>query len=406
MSAGPDAARLALLRRLAVAADTRLLLVVIDGLGGLPTSGGGLTELEAARTPHLDALADAGTLGLLTMVAPGIIPGSGPGHLALLGFDPLEVRAARGVLEALGSGLRLEPGDVAVRGNLCLVDAGGRVVDRRAGRLGDERARQLLERLADAAAPGVAMTVRHVAEHRFVLVLRGEELGAEVADTDPGRVGVEPPAPRALRPTARVTAEALGNVVAHARRRLAGEPDANMIILRGAGHRPQVPTLREAYGLRALAVARYPMYRGVARLVGMDVATLGGPGGEPESVRRGWERHDFAFVHFKGADRAGEDGDPQAKIAAIEAVDAQLEALLDPRPDVVVVTGDHCTPSSIGTHSWHPVPVLLASRRCRPDEQTAFGERQCTLGGLGHFEAKHLLALMLAHGGRLAKFDG
>jgi 2,3-bisphosphoglycerate-independent phosphoglycerate mutase len=403
----PDATRRRLLSRLAVRADTRLLLVVIDGLGGLPAAPDGQTELEAAHTPTLDSLAAAGVTGLLTIAAPGITPGSGPGHLALFGFDPLEVSVSRGVLEALGIDVALNPQDVAIRGNLCRVDSSGRVVDRRAGRIGDQRARELLERLRDLDVEGVEVAIHHVAEHRFVVVLHGAGLGADIQDTDPGRPGLAPRAPAASAPGSQRTAQAVQQLADTAARRLAGEPDANMIVLRGAGRRPQLPSLDEAYRLRAMAVARYPMYRGIARLLGMHVLSAGGgAAGEAELLRGGWDAHDFAFVHFKGADRAGEDGDFDAKMAAIETIDAALAGLLEPRPSVVVVTGDHSTPAQLAAHSWHPVPVVLAADTCRPDEQARFGERHCALGGLGHLEAKHLMAIMLAHGGRLAKFDG
>jgi 2,3-bisphosphoglycerate-independent phosphoglycerate mutase len=398
-----DAARRELIEKLAVPNETKLLLLVADGLGGLAQSADTGTELETAATPNLDDLAARGTVGLMTPVAPAITPGSGPGHLGLFGFDPMEVVVGRGVLEALGIGFALETSDVAARCNFCTVDDQGRITDRRAGRIASEEARDLVEKLAKITIEGVEVVVEHVREHRFVLVLRGEGLEAEVADTDPQRDGAAPLAAEALTEASERTAAVVDEFTQKAREALEGQA-ANMVLVRGISKRPEIRSFRDAYELRSLAVAEYPMYRGLARLVGMDVAEVATTEDQLAAVADSWSDYDFFFVHHKPPDSAGEDKDFDAKVEAIEALDGALPSLLDCAPDVVAVTCDHSTPSSMGSHSWHPVPVLLAADSCRRDGVAAFGESQCRLGGLGLFESKHLLALMLAHAGRLEKF--
>ena len=398
-----DARRRELIAKLAIPNETKLLLVVADGLGGVaPTLGEG-AELEVAATPNLDGLASSGTLGLMTPVARGITPGSGPGHLALLGFDPMEVLVGRGVLEALGIGFDLEPRDVAARCNFCTVDDEGRLTDRRAGRMVSEEAAKLVRRLEDVAIDGVEVLVEHIREHRFLLVLRGEGLGAGVADTDPQQEGLPPLGAEALDDGSRRTAEVIDEFARQARSALQGEA-ANMVLVRGVSKRPEIPSFQDAYQLRSLAVAIYPMYRGLARLVGMDVAEVESKEDQLAAVAESWADYDLFFVHHKPTDSTGEDGRFDAKVEAIEALDGAVPGLLANAPDVVAVTADHSTPSVLGSHSWHPVPVVLAAESCRTDGATAFGESQCRLGGLGQFESKHLLALMLAHADRLEKF--
>lgn len=384
----------------------RILLMVLDGLGGLPREGSGRTELEEARTPNLDALAGRSSLGMLVPVAPGIAPGSGPGHLALFGYDPVRIRIGRGILSALGVGFDLEPGDVAARLNLATLDAGGRVVDRRAGRPSDAEGRRAVEKLAGLlpARPGVRIFLQHEKEHRAVLILRGQGLGAEVEDTDPQATGVPPYPARPCSPDSARTAEILQGISDDARRILADEPAITGILARGIDGFHGIPSLSERFGLRGAAIARYPMYRGVARLVGMDVP--GVPGSDEEALallNRVGPEYDFCFFHYKAPDARGEDGDFDQKVAAIEAADRLLPALLGTSPEVVAVTGDHSTPATFRAHSWHSVPVLLASRWARPTAAT-FGENSCRTGDLGTFEARHLMTLCLAHAGRLSKF--
>ncbi len=395
------------IRHLVKPADTKMVLLVMDGLGGLPRPRDGLTELEAAATPNLDALAERGICGLHLPVAPGITPGSGPAHLALFGYDPIRYDVGRGVLSALGVDFDLRHGDVAARGNFCTIDERGIVTDRRAGRIPTERSSRLCELLDGIElGEGVELFVRPEKEHRFVLVLRGDDLSDEVEDTDPQETGkpVGEAGPRG--PAGERTAALVRRFATEARRLLAGHEPANMVLLRGFAQRPHWPTFGDAYGLKAAAIAAYPMYRGVARLVGMDVLPTGQTIAEEfATLREHWAGHDFFFLHVKPTDSAGEDGDFERRIAVIEQVDALVPRLLELQPDVIVVTGDHSTPALMKYHSWHPVPLLLWSARCRPDGVRAFGEKDCLAGGLGpHLPAVDIMPLALANADRLEKF--
>lgn len=394
-----------LLRDLATTSDSKILLVVLDGLGGIAGADHG-TELEDARTPNLDRLAAEGVTGLLEPVAPGITPGSGPGHLALFGYDPLEHLLGRGALSAAGLGVELRPGDVAARGNLCTIDADGNVSDRRAGRPADEEASRVVERLAsEVRVEGAETLFRHERGHRFLLVLRGEDLDPRVADTDPQHTGVPPLPARPLDPAATRTAELASATIAEARRVLADEPAANGILLRGFDSHRELPAFRDRTGMRGAAIAVYPMYRGIARLLGFEV--LGPPAdlaAETTLLNEHRADADFFFLHHKDADAAGEDGDREAKIAAIERLDAAVPALLAFEPDVIAITGDHATPSQMAAHSWHPVPVLVRGAWCGRDAVERFGERWCLGGGLGRRPARELLPILMANAGRLAKY--
>ena len=388
-------------------ADSKALLLVLDGLGGLPREVGGPTELEAARTPNLDALAARGDLGLQVPVAVGVTPGSGPGHLALFGYDPLVYRIGRGVLEALGVGFDLRPGDVAVRGNLCTVDSAGRIVDRRAGRISTEDAIPIVEAMDGIEVPGGEVLVRPVKEHRFLLVVRPDEPStAEIGDTDPGRTGVEPLGievkAAASEPAARLVRAWLERVPDV----LAGHDRADIGLLRGFAQLPEWPRFPEVFGWRSLAIAAYPMYRGVARLVGMDAVEVpDSPDALAPALEAARDDYDFFFLHVKGTDKAGEDGDFDLKVATIEQVDAVLPQILEAGPDVVLVTGDHSTPAVMRSHSWHPVPLLMAGGpgRGEPDFPS-FGETACRSGSIGLIRGCELMSLLAARAGRLMKF--
>jgi len=385
----------------------RIVLLVLDGVGGLPHPESGLTELEAARTPNLDALARESSLGMLLPVAPGITPGSGPGHLSLFGYDPVENFIGRGALSALGVGFDLIPGDVAVRLNLATLDREGRVKDRRAGRPTDDEGRRIVELLRERVSlDGEAeIFLLHEKEHRAVLVLRGQDLGAEIRDTDPQETGVPPLAPEALDVDSERTARLMTLFLDQAREVLQDEEWVTGLLARGFARFEGFPTLHDRFGLTAAAHARYPMYRGVARLVGMEVP--GVPDDEDplafDSLERHFRDYDFHFLHRKAPDARGEDGDFDAKVAAIEAVDALIPRVVELAPDVLIVTGDHATPAALRAHSWHHVPVLLRSPWARPTGD-AFGEGPCRTGDLGFLEARHLMSLALAHAGRLRKF--
>lgn len=395
--------RLSLLADLALETPSRIVFLVMDGLGGAPGPDG-QTELEAARIPNLDALAARSQLGLTDPVSPGITPGSGPSHLALFGYDPFEHQVGRGVLEALGIDFPLKSTDVAMRANFCTVDGNGVLLDRRAGRLETSQAARLCQMLRDIRLVGAEVLVEPVKEHRFVVVFRGEGLGAEVADTDPQRTGVPPLDPNPLKAEGERTAHLAREFIRQARAILEGQT-ANMVMLRGFSKYPSIPSLPELYKLRPAAIAVYPMYRGLARLVGMDV--LGAATGLEDQVRTlrsSWDAHTFFYLHVKDLDRTGEDGDFQGKVQAVEEVDRHLRSILDLGPDVLVVTGDHSTPAVLKGHSWHPVPFLLTSPWCVPDGLPAFSERTCSRGSLGRFPAVDAMGLAMAHALKLSKY--
>lgn len=386
--------------------DRKVLLLVLDGLGGLPMVPGGPTELEAARTPNLDELARAGTCGLHEPVGPGITPGSGPGHLALFGYDPLVYETGRGVLEGLGIEFPLEPTDIAIRANFCTLDGTGLVTDRRAGRIASDDAAPLAELLDRVEIDGAACFVRHVKEHRFLLVIRPDEpTAADVADTDPGRPGEAPRAPEARDRASEPAAALMAAWLDGAREVLAGQPAANMALLRGASIRPEWPRFDDVFGMRAIAIAAYPMYRGVATLVGMEAVSVpDGAAALPPEYRRRFADFDFSFLHFKAPDKAGEDGDFDRKVAVIEEADAIVPDLMDIGPDIVIVTGDHSTPAVLKSHSWHPVPFLIHGGPARSDAVTAFGETACRGGVHGVRRGCELMPLATARAGRFAKF--
>lgn len=395
----------ALLREIVIPGDTKIVLLVADGLGGLPNPATGRTELEQASIPHLNALAKGGICGLTVPVAPGVTPGSGPGHLALFGYDPIAYNIGRGVLEAVGIDFELEPSDVAARGNFCTVDDTGVITDRRAGRVATATSAELCKQLAQIELPGVRTFVEPVREHRFVLVFRGEGLSDRLSGTDPNREGLPPLPVQPLATEALETADLVNRWIEQAKQTLAGRESANMTLVRGFAKYPTMPSMKERYKLTAAAVAIYPMYRGLAKLVGMTAL----PGGasfedEIETVREHWDEFDFFFVHYKPTDAAGEDGDFGRKVEALEALDRLLPKLTALKPDVLMVAGDHSTPAIMAAHSWHSVPFMISSTWCRPDRADQFNERACELGSLGTFPAMNAMQLAMAHAGRFTKY--
>lgn len=393
------------LKALARPAQTKIVLLVLDGLGGLTRPADGKTELEAARTPNLDALAGRGNLGLADPVAPGITPGSGPGHLGLFGYDPLQYRIGRGVLEAVGIDLSMTGRDLAARGNFCTVDAQGRITDRRAGRILTDVCARLTLLLEQIRIPGVELIVRPVREHRFVVLFRGDGLEEGLSETDPQETGKPPLSVQAEVPQASRAAEVANRFVAEAGRILATEHPANMVLLRGFSKHPSLPKLTDIYGVKAAVIAVYPMYRGLARLVGMQAVRTGDAvPDEFTALESAYGQFDFFFLHVKKTDSAGEDGDFDRKVSIIEEVDREIPRLLVLKPDVLVVTGDHSTPAEFKAHSWHPVPVLLWSKWCRPDGGKRFSEQECRFGSIGHVRAAELMPLTMAHAERLMKF--
>lgn len=399
-----------LARNLARDEGGKIMLVVMDGLGGLPMEVNGKTELESAKTPTMDRLAKEGSVGGTIPVRRGITPGSGPAHLALFGYDPVEYQVGRGILSAFGVGLDVKPGDVAVRGNFCTLDENGIVTDRRAGRIPTEEGIKRVDLLRQISIPGVETSVEIVKEYRFVLTMRGKGLSHQLEDTDPQVTGEAPlnPVPSHSSTEAEYTADLFKQWIAEAHKVLAGHEPANGVLLRGFATDPLLPKYNDVYKLKAACVAVYPMYKGVSKLVGMDVidtAGLESPQEEFEKVASIWKDYDFVFCHIKKTDSYGEDGNFDAKVHLIEEVDAALGTLLDLEPDVLIITGDHSTPARLKSHSWHPVPTLLwAPQTHMPDAADHFGERACYSGALGIFPASDLMPYALAHAKRFDKY--
>lgn len=385
-----------------------MVLCVVDGLGGIPHPDfGGKTELEAAKTPNLDALAQKSTLGLMIPVNYGITPGSGPGHIALFGYDPEELVIGRGVLEALGVGMELHEGDIAARANFATKNAEGIVTDRRAGRISTEECQRLVQRLQESiqTIEDVEVLLKAGKEHRFVMVLRGKDLGDNLRDTDPQKEGFPPYEPKGFDAPSEKTARIVKKFLEKAEEIIKNEPRANAVLLRGFSKSPILEKFPERYGVRALAIAVYPMYKGIARLFGFDTPDVEGDlRNEIELLKSRWHEYDFFFLHYKDTDKAGEDGDFSRKVACIEYFDSLLPEILSLSPDVLVITGDHSTPSLLKGHSWHPSPVLLYSPYGGVPTGTRFTERECASGYLGHFPARALMGLILASALRLGKF--
>ena len=396
-----------LIDTLVVKNQSKIIFLIMDGLGGLPRPGGHETELETARTPHLDALAKKSVCGLLDPVGYGITPGSGPAHFSLFGYDPVKNNIGRGILEGAGIDFPMTDRDLLVRINFATVDKNGLVVDRRAGRIDNVTNRQVCRKLQDKVRldKGVEVMFESVREHRALLVLRGDGLREEIAETDPQKTGMLPIPPRALIPAAEPTAALFSGIVDQARKVLFDEARANMILLRGYARYRRYPSIQERFGLNALAIASYPMYRGIARMLGMDIALpMDSIKAEVDALQENYAKYDFFFVHVKPTDSTGEDGNFEAKVKVIEEVDTLIPLVTRLKPDVLVVTGDHSTPAVMSSHSWHPVPVLLAAETCRPDRVERFGERDCSQGGLGRIPMVYLMGLALAHAKRLEKF--
>ena len=393
------------MKKISRTSPSKIVFLIIDGVGGLPHPETGKTELESARKPNLSRIARDSLCGLIDPISPGITPGSAPGHLAIFGYDPIKYSIGRGVVEALGIDLELKPEDITARGNFCTVDDRGIIIDRRAGRVSTDKSTELCRSLNDIAIDGAEISVLPVKEHRFVLILRGEALSPELADSDPQQAGLAPKKIEALSPQAQRTAEIANEFVSQARSLLQGKTPANMVLLRGFSRRPDIPSIPEIYKLKPAVIAIYPMYRGLAKLVGMQVL----PGGESiteqlNSLRRYYADYDFFFVHFKNTDARGEDGNFRAKVQAIEELDDALPSLLSLDPEVLIITGDHSTPATLAMHSWHPVPFMLRSRWCRSDNVTEFSEKACLAGGMGRFPATEIMPLAMANALKLDKF--
>jgi len=392
---------------LVVKNTTKIIFLIMDGLGGLPMGQGDQTELEAAKTPNMDALAGKSVCGLLDPIGYGITPGSGPAHFALFGYDPIKNNIGRGILEAAGIDFPMTERDLLIRINFATIDKKGVIIDRRAGRIDNETNERICRKLQDKIRKisDVEVIFEPVREHRALLALRRRGLREEIQETDPQKTGIPASLPKALISEAEETSGILQKLVDKAREVLSDEEKANMLLLRGYSTYRRYPYLSERFGLNALAIATYPMYRGIARLLGMVI------GPQPDSLKgeiialqENYGKYDFFFVHVKATDSRGEDGNFDAKVKVIEEVDSLVPMVTDLKPDVLVITGDHSTPAALASHSWHPLPVLLYSATARPDRVKRFGERDCISGGLGRMPTVHLMGLALAHAGRLEKF--
>ncbi len=388
-----------------VTTPSKIVMLVVDGLGGLPNPDTRLSELETANTPNLDLLARESACGLTIPVLPGVTPGSGPGHLALFGYDPLKYLIGRGALEALGIDIDLREGDISARGNFCTVDSQGLLVDRRAGRIPSEVSLPLCRDMNEIQVDGVDLNVHPVEGYRFVLHLKGDGLSDMVTETDPQRTGLPALEAKALAPDGEKTARVVNEFVKQTRDLIKEEERANMVLLRGFSGLPHLPGIGDRYGLTPAAIAAYPMYRGLASLVGMKVIPTGRTFSEElDTLYQHYEDHDFFYIHYKPADAAGEDGDFEAKVRALEDLDSHIPRLRQLGPDVLTIAGDHSTPAIMAAHSWHPVPFLVHSPLTRGEGVDSFSERTCGSGPLGRLPATQAMLLTLAHAGKLMKF--
>jgi len=386
--------------------SSKIIMFILDGLGGLPEYPGGKTELETAFTPNLDELAFKSSLGMTQPLGPGVAVGSGPGHLAMFGYDPFEYEIGRGALEVLGVDFELGPDDIAARGNFCTMDENGIITDRRAGRISTEKTIELIEILRSIQITGAEFFIESIKEHRLAFVLRKPGLSAEVNGTDPIHNGVAPFRAIPINSTSQETADLINMFIDKARILLRDKFPANMIMLRGFEKLPKIPSFSDKYKLKAAAIAINGMYRGVARLAGMQVLDIDGitMANEFDTLESEWNNYDFFYFHIKQTDTYGEMGDFKEKTRVIEEFDVLLPRMLALKPDVIIIGGDHSSPAVMRSHSWHPVPLLLYARFVRPSGIHEFGESVCAQGSLGTIPATHVMPLALANAGRLEKY--
>jgi len=384
---------------------TKIVLVAVDGLGGLPNPETGKTELETANTPNLNHLVAEGCCGLMDPVSPGITPGSVPGHLAIFGFDPLAYSIGRGAMEAIGVNFDLQAEDIVARGNFATLSKENLIIDRRAGRISTERTAGLCQMLDGMQIANIKLIVRPVRDYRFIVVFRGAGLASGVSDSDPQMNGVPPRKIIPLNEPAEKTANIANKFISKARTILANQHPANMVLLRGFSKRPQFPSMTDIYKIKAAAISSFPMYRGLASLVGVDVLETGNNLEDKiATLEKYFKDYNLFLLHIKQVDMAGEDGDFANKVIQIEEVDKAMASVINLKPDVIVITSDHSTPATLGMHSWHPVPVLIHSKWCRPDKMIKFSESNCRNGGLGRFQAVQLMPMVMAYALKLGKF--
>ena len=385
--------------------NTKIIMVVVDGLGGIPNPDNGLSELEFARTPNLDQLAKTSDCGVSTPVLPGITPGSGPGHLSLFGYDPIKHIIGRGALEAFGAGSELKQGEVAARGNFCTVDSSGLITDRRAGRISTSECQRLCTLLSAITIQQTELSILPGEGHRFTIVFKGTGLSPDISSNDPQTTGIQPLKILASNNASELMLELVEQFLNQAKELLRQEQPANMVLLRGFSSIPQIPSMACSYQLNPAAIAAYPMYRGLAQLIGMKVLPTGKTfQQEIKTLQDNYSKYDFFFVHYKDADTAGEDGSFANKVKALEYFDHFIPELINLKPAVLAIAGDHSTPAVMKGHSWHPVPFLIHSKYAIAGVTPTFSEKPCRSGSVGNIPAQYLMLNILAHADKLTKF--
>ena len=396
--------------------DKKIVMLVIDGLGDIPDPNHDYkTPLEVAKKPNIDKLVKKSVLGRIIPVHYGVTPGSGAGHLGLFGYDPRNYELGRGIMEALGLDLQIFPSDVTARGNFVTLDKESLLIKNRRGgpgkddRLPTAETRQRVEFLSDNVNKilSIEILLTPGLDHRFVSIFRGREMRCGLTDSDPGREELPILQIKALDSNSQVSAQIVNEFHARANKLLLAEyPYGNSMVMRGFSKRPSWPTMKQRYGLNCCAIAEYPMYRGLAQILGMDKVSTGST---PEDAFKSYldiyKKYDFFFIHIKKTDSYGESGKFDEKVGVIESIDAAFPVLESKMPDVLVITGDHSTPVPMKAHSWHPVPLLIYSEFCGADQSKKFTENECNYGALSTFPSRHLMNIILANAGKLKKYQ-